>query len=167
MIDQVEALNIETMTPERANWLWERVRRQTLCFDDFNRDRADLFAARLAASTTMAFAYNDSGLITVENIIPKLLGTIHFFVWDPALHEADLVDIGRAVVQSVFDAFDLHRISAFPPAFNKLAIRVAVRCGFRYEGVLRQTYLYKGVHQDLMAYGLLRHEFRTAPKGMA
>ncbi len=160
MIDQLEQLDVDQLPSDVANALWARVRRQTVCFDDFSRDNAHLFAERLAAPSTVAFYYKDSALITIEGLVPKLLGNIHFFVWDPKILENEIVDVGRAIVSDVMERYDLHRISAFPPAFNKLALRVAVRCGFKYEGTIRQTFLQNGIYHDVMAYGLLRHEFR-------
>lgn len=159
MIADLQLLDVHQFTGDDANRLWERVRRQTICFDDFTRDNGYVFAARLASPTTAAFLYKDSGLITVEQIIPRMSGVIHFFYWDPNLREADLVEIGRDVCRYAFGTYELHRLTAAPPSFNKLAQRIASRIGFRYEGAMREAYLYKGQFHDLLLYGLLRDDF--------
>jgi RimJ/RimL family protein N-acetyltransferase len=156
---ELTPIDVASITTERANWLWEHVRRQSTCFDDFSRDRGDIFAARLCSPQTAIFEYGDSGLILIENIVPKLGATIHFFVWDPRVIEGEIVEVGRQACASVFEQYELHRITAAPPIFNKLATRVATRVGFRYEGTLRQAFLFKDQYHDIGVYGLLAHEF--------
>jgi len=156
----LHTLDVATMNGVDANRLWDRVRTQSICFDDFSRDRGELFAARLVSPSTVAFEYKDDGLILVENIVPRLSAEMHFFVWNPRLHESEITAVGRDVCRYVFDTYQLHRLSAFPPAFNKLAVRIATRVGFRFEGMIRQMFLYKGVYQDVEIRGLLADEFR-------
>jgi RimJ/RimL family protein N-acetyltransferase len=164
MIDTLTPLDIQSMNGADATRLWNHVRQQTVCFDDLTRDRGDVFAQRLVAPTTMSFAYKDDGLILIENIVPRLQGDIHFYVWG-SLSEAEITQVGREACRQAFDTYKLHRISAYPPAFNKLACRIAARVGFKYEGCMRQLFLHEGRYQDVFIYGLLAQEFATLAQG--
>jgi RimJ/RimL family protein N-acetyltransferase len=158
MIAELAPLDMKTISKDRALWIWEHVQRQDV-FDDFSRGNGALFARRLIAPTTCALEYADSGLILFEEIVPKLSAVGHFFIWDFNVHEAEMVDVGRVACRFVFDKFALHRITAIPPESAKLAQRVATRMGFKYEGTLRQSFLYKGKYLDAQIYGLLQSEF--------
>lgn len=153
-------VDVSQLSTARANWLWEHVSRQDICFDDFSRGRGDLFAARLCSPSTVIFEYGDSGLILVENIVPKLGASVHFYLWDPKVQESDIIAVGRGVVAQMFEEYQLHRLTASPPIMNKLAERIAQRVGFKYEGTIRQTFLYKGAYLDAKVFGLLAHEFK-------
>jgi RimJ/RimL family protein N-acetyltransferase len=156
---ELKEVHGSTYNLERANWLWERLKDQRACFDDFGKDRGDLFAARFAAANTMAFEYGDSGLVLVESILPRHSAEIHFFLWDKALREKEIADIGRQVVRQAFDVYKLHRMQTMIPAFNQFAQRIATLIGFKYEGTIRQAWLHNGRFFDVTYLGLLAHEF--------
>jgi len=156
----LETLDPVTITADDANRLWERVRTQDLCFDDFSRGHAELFAERLASPTTVGFLYKDAALVTVEHIVPKLNGWMHFFLWDTALAEGEMAVAGRRIARDVIDMFELHRLTALPPSFNKLACRLATRVGFRYEGLMKGAFLYKGHYHDVEIRGLMAEDLR-------
>lgn len=157
----IEQMDVEKISEEEANTLWARVRAQEICFDDFNRDRPDVFAQRLASPQTVVFRVKDSALVTVESIIPRLGGVMHFFLWDSSVPETELALAGRQVVSYCLDTYELVRLTAAAPSFNKLALRIAGRVGFKYEGNLRKSWLYKGVYYDAFVYGLLKDEWRV------
>lgn len=157
MIAAVKQLDPQTIARDDAIRLWEKVRTQAHCFDDLTRDRGDIFAARLLNPASAVFQTDDC-LVLVESIIPKLSAEIHFFVWSP-MKQADMLRYARAIIREVFDTYQLHRISAYPPVFNQLAQRLAIRTGFKWEGCLRGQFLYEGRYHDVLVYGLLRHEF--------
>jgi hypothetical protein len=161
MLDTIRPLDIATMTGADANRLWDNVRKQTICFDDISKDRGDIFAARLASPNTAAFEFNDAGLVMVESIVPRLMGVVHWYLWDPKkVTETELVEFGREICAHVMDVYQLHRLCAAPPMFNKLALRVAQRVGFKYEGTMRQAFLYQGLYHDVQMWGLLRQDQR-------
>lgn len=157
MTPTLELIDVQQMNGERANWLWQRVSKQVETFNDFTRGRGELFAQRLLSPRSMVFQYGESGLLTIEDIIPRLMGVIHFFLWD-TVPTGDLVAAGREACLAAFVTHDLHRISATPPVHNKMAYRLATRIGFKYEGTVRQAFLQHGVYHDVSVLGLLRHE---------
>lgn len=157
MIAELHPIDVLAMTTQDAEELWQRIRKQKLCFDDFTRDRGDVFASRLVNPTSAAFETKD-GLVLVESIVPRLSAEIHFYLWGSP-HEVDIDATGRDILWYVFHTYKVHRISAYPPVFNKIAKRLAARLGFKYEGCIRQQFLYEGRYQDVLVYGLLEQEF--------
>jgi hypothetical protein len=154
LLQPIDAIDI---TKEQAFDLWEHVRQQKLCFDDFTRDRADVFLSRIMNPSSAAFQC-DAGLVLIESIVPRLSAEIHFYMWKP-LHDVDIVAIGNEACREVFTTHKVHRLSAYPPAFNRLAQRIAMRLGFKWEGNIRQQFLYENRYHDILVYGLLAQEF--------
>jgi [ribosomal protein S5]-alanine N-acetyltransferase len=60
-----------------------------------------------------------------------------------------------------FRELRLRRIEACPFADNAASNRLLPRLGFKYEGNLRQRYLFKGRYADQLWYGLLKEEWET------
>jgi RimJ/RimL family protein N-acetyltransferase len=65
----------------------------------------------------------------------------------------------REVLRMGFDERSLHRIQLNALATNARAIRCYEKCGFRREGLQRQTVLKRGALADLVIMGLLREEW--------
>src|SRR5215831_10182085 len=160
MMQGLETLDPVTIKPEDANRLWERISVQDIAFDDFSRGNMHMFAEKLASPSTAAFLYKDAVLVMVEGIIPRLNGFMHFFLMDRKFSDNELAIVGRRIARDVIDMFDLHRITATPPAFNKFAVRIATRVGFRYEGLMKGAFLYKGHYHDLEIRGLVAEDLR-------
>ncbi len=59
------------------------------------------------------------------------------------------------VVKHGFEALGFHRVEAHTHPENRPSIRLLERCGFQFEGVLRQNYLMDGVFWDSAVYGKL------------
>lgn len=66
-----------------------------------------------------------------------------------------------------FSERGLHRVQLDALATNARAIRCYEKCGFRREGVQRQTVLKRGVLADLVIMGLLREEWEARRRGLA
>lgn len=148
-------LDLETITPQRANDLWRMLQHGGM--DDFNAQNPEIFAARLAAPDTVCFEH-PRGLAMLSGIHPRLNADIHFWSWG-GLSDAEIVRFGREVMKYAFDTYQLERITAAPPAFNKMAARIAVRLGFKYEGTFRHSFLFHGKYMDVFIYGIVRSEF--------
>jgi hypothetical protein len=155
---ELTPIDIQNYSREQAEKLWLNVKDQELAFDDYTRDRGDIFAARLCAIDTMAFEVPE-GLAMVTNIVPKLSAEIHFYLW-ANYPEQQIVDRGRDVVRYMFEEVAIHRLSAFIPVFHRVAQRIATRIGFKYEGAIREQFLTKGKYHDVNVYGLLQQEYR-------
>lgn len=68
-----------------------------------------------------------------------------------------------AVADCAFDRFGLNRLEAWTLPGNDASDRVLEKCGFVYEGTLRQKNWFKGDFHDHRIFGLLKSEHRQQP----
>jgi ribosomal-protein-alanine N-acetyltransferase len=52
-----------------------------------------------------------------------------------------------------------HRLEVLAAPRNIASVRVAQKCGFVTEGMLREAFFINGRYQDVAIMGLLRHEW--------
>ena len=152
--------DFEQISPERANELWKRI--QSGVIDDFNAADPRILAANLTAPSTVCFEH-ERGMSVLSNICPRLNADIHFWSWDGESAN-EIIKIGREVMRYGFETYTLERMTATIPAFNKFAIMIASRLGFRYEGCIRHAFLYHGKYKDVNVYGMLRAENESGPR---
>jgi RimJ/RimL family protein N-acetyltransferase len=67
----------------------------------------------------------------------------------------------RLLVDHLFDTTTAHRICAFTEAENLAEQKALEKCGFRREGILRQSGFVRGDWRDVAIYGILRGERLT------
>ena len=65
----------------------------------------------------------------------------------------------RAVLSFGYDVLGLNRIECRVMSENKGSIRVLEKCAMKFEGVLRQALLVKGVYRDISIYSMLKDEY--------
>ncbi|MFR0822223.1 MAG: GNAT family N-acetyltransferase [Clostridia bacterium] len=89
-----------------------------------------------------------------ENHKAKMLGyAISEAYWGRGI----MTEASKAVIEYGFKHMGLEVISAYCYPFNERSKKVLRKCGFEYEGVLRQAEkLYDGHVYDLICYSLLR-----------
>ncbi|MFQ6000848.1 MAG: GNAT family N-acetyltransferase [Anaerolineae bacterium] len=68
-------------------------------------------------------------------------------------------DAIKALLRFAFEELNLHRLYLSVFDFNKRAIRCYEKCGFRQEGVLRESLFRAGRYQNEILMGILRQEF--------
>ncbi|WP_043468708.1 GNAT family N-acetyltransferase [Kitasatospora sp. MBT66] len=92
-------------------------------------------------------------------------GTCEIGVWtEPAAQGRGLVSSAvRHLIDYAFTVRGMHRIEWHNRPDNLRSRAVAQRMGFTLEGVLRESYLHAGVHQDGEVWSLLTHEWK--PQG--
>lgn len=71
-------------------------------------------------------------------------------------------DTTRIVVRYGFMELNLHRIELIVFDYNKRAIRVYEKVGFKHEGVRRQAHFRDGEYHDVHLMSILRHEWDEA-----
>lgn len=59
-----------------------------------------------------------------------------------------------------FNDMKLHRIEAMTADYNTASIRILEKCGFVYEGRLREHYNVNGTMEDSVLFGLLKKDFK-------
>jgi len=68
-------------------------------------------------------------------------------------------DAIKALLRFAFEELNLHRLYLSVFDFNKRAIRCYEKCGFRQEGIVRESVFRHGRYQNEILMGILRHEF--------
>lgn len=76
-------------------------------------------------------------------------------------------DATRCLMKYAFDQLNLHRVTLYVHNFNERAIRAYEKCGFRREGLLRESYYLDGGYSDVVVMGLLRDEFLDSEEAHA
>ena len=65
----------------------------------------------------------------------------------------------RRLLDYVFRERRLNRVEAFCNVENAASEKVLLRCGFQYEGTVRQREFTKGVFCDLKQFGILKQDY--------
>lgn len=145
--------------PKRLQWLWKCILTQDYAIDDPGVALGpQAFLGQLFAPNSEWYEVEDWALVAVSGIIPCVNAIIHFVTWDE-FEIADVIAIQHYLFTDMFTRHDLNRITAYIPAFNKQAIRLATISGMRYEGELRKAFLKHGRYHNLQIFGILRDEF--------
>jgi len=112
----------------------------------------------------------DWGLVLKEN--GKLIGTMGFVWWKPDHAKAELgyamsrkywgrglmTEAVKAVMDFGFRFMKLNRLEARCNDTNPGSERVMVKCGMKYEGLLRQAMWEKGAFKNLKLYSVLNSD---------
>ncbi len=69
----------------------------------------------------------------------------------------------RLILRYAFDECDLHRVDLRVLEYNTRAIRCYEKCGFRREGLLRESALVDGVWYNDVIMAILESEYRAQP----
>jgi RimJ/RimL family protein N-acetyltransferase len=121
------------------------------------------------------FWERDEGTLHITDRDSHLLGLVQF--WRPSSDPVrNTFEIGFALfrpqdrgkgymteavsifVPYLFETTNVHRIQATTLSGNKASQRVLEKCGFRFEGVLRQFSFHRGQYKDAHLYSILRGE---------
>jgi [ribosomal protein S5]-alanine N-acetyltransferase len=103
----------------------------------------------------------------------RLIGTCGTIAWDRDNRHIDIgyhvlpsqwgngyaTEATRAVVRWCFEHMDIHRIQADCTDGNIGSERVLLKCGFKIEGLWRESCWEHGRFVDIKQFGLLRREF--------
>jgi ribosomal-protein-alanine N-acetyltransferase len=106
----------------------------------------------------------------------QLIGMCGAYDWDRVHRHIDLgyhilpeywgrgyaTEASHAIIGWCFDALDLHRIQADCTEGNIASERVMLKCGFRYEGLWRESCWEHGRFVNIKQFGLLRSEYSPA-----
>jgi RimJ/RimL family protein N-acetyltransferase len=118
----------------------------------------------------------DSGSLHGLWLDGKLVGGLLFRVFDaatgvceigcwlePAGTGKGLVTRGaRVLIDWAFEERGMHRVEWYASSANTSSVNTARRLGMTREGILRQSYPYRGVRQDREVWAVLAPEWRAA-----
>ncbi len=71
----------------------------------------------------------------------------------------------RLLLQVVFDQWGWHRAELWTLAENERAVRSFEKCGFRKEGLMKESAYYHGAYHDILHMGQLKSEWDARKKG--
>ncbi|MEG0469202.1 MAG: GNAT family protein [Longicatena sp.] len=103
----------------------------------------------------------------------ECIGQIAYFLVDSKNHFAEIeycigskyqkiglaTEAARAIIAFGFQQINLHKIQICHKSINMASRRVIEKCGFTYEGTLRDYFYIDGKYVDRLFYSILRNEF--------
>ncbi|MCX3062673.1 GNAT family N-acetyltransferase [Streptomyces beihaiensis] len=139
----------------------------------------DCDAARAWLQSYADKAARDAGRLWGIRVDGRLVGGVLFRTFDAAQGVAEAgcwlepSAAGRGLVTRAATAIidwavlerGIHRVEWIAGSANTASINVAKRLGMTRDGVLRQSFLYRGERQDMEVWSVLAPEWRTAREG--
>lgn len=76
-----------------------------------------------------------------------------------------MTEAAKAVIRFAFEEMAVDMISVYRGPLNARSGRVIEKCGFRYEGTLRNAYkIYDGTVRDVNCYSMMKEEYEALRK---
>ena len=138
-------------------------------------DDARSWYARMVAAMAEGTAQQ---LVLVDRASARVLGSALLFRFDAGSQRAELgyvlgraawrqglmAEALRALLDQAFSVAGLRRIEAEVDPRNDASHQLLLRLGFGHEGTARQRWVNHGQPCDVHRYGLLRDDWRAAPR---
>ncbi len=111
----------------------------------------------------------------IEKDSGKCIGQIAFFLIDSKNHFAEIeycigsefqcrgyaTEATKEIIRYGFEEINLHKIQICTTTTNKSSKRVIEKCGFTYEGTLRDYFYANGEYVGRLYFSILRNEFES------
>ena len=130
--------------------------------DDFERTWADRYRRGRAEGSAMNFAIEDAsdGAFLGVAVAPHLdhderTAELGYVLGAEARGRGVATEALRQLTAWAFDEQDMIRLQLLISGSNDASKRVAQRCGYRFEGVLRGLYVKQGVREDTESWSRL------------
>ena len=119
------------------------------------------------------FWNQDQGTLLVTDKKQRMLGTISFFKGLPYAQGFELgaviyrpedrgqgymTEAIRVFCSYLFDLMDIPRLQANTSRGNAASRRLLEKCGFVFEGTMRNALFHRGAYTDVLLFSLLREE---------
>lgn len=109
----------------------------------------------------------------IDKVTEECIGQIAYFVVDSKNHFAEIeycigtafqckgfaTEATKAIMKYGFEKINLHRVQMCTKTINKPSQRVIEKCGFIYEGTLRDYFLIGHQYVGRLCYSILKEEF--------
>jgi len=152
------------LTPNKIRELWLEYSKHDVLFSDYTRGKVEPFITSILNPRSFWFELFDNessrpiGIASITDIIPKYDAKGHFAFWDR-------IGSGRekliwTLMDICFQEFDLHRMSAEIPAYQRGTIRSTKRLGFSQEGEKKESIFHKGAWMNTIIFGITVDEFK-------
>ncbi|MET8829645.1 GNAT family protein [Streptomyces sp. NPDC004610] len=174
--DRAELRPLETWHAEEFLAHLDRGRDFITRYIPFGAQATDTDSAREILKRYADLRGTDSGSLHGLWLDGTLVGGVLFRIFDAA---TGVCEIGcwlepaatgrglitracRVLIDWAVDDRGMHRVEWHAAALNTASVRTAQRLGFTREGVLRESFPWKGVRQDTEIWAVLADEWRTA-----
>ena len=111
----------------------------------------------------------------IEKKSSECIGQIAYFLVDNKNHFAEIeycigsdfqckgfaTEATRAIISYGFNKINLHKVQICTKTINKPSKRVIEKCGFTYEGMLRDYFYMDGKYVGRLYFSMLREEFES------
>ncbi|MCM1269024.1 MAG: GNAT family N-acetyltransferase [Ruminococcus flavefaciens] len=109
----------------------------------------------------------------IEKKSGECIGQIAYFLVDSKNHFAEIeycigsdfqckgfaTEATKAIIAYGFDKINLHKVQICTKTINKSSKRVIEKCGFTYEGTLRDYFYMDGEYVGRLYFSILRNEY--------
>jgi hypothetical protein len=160
-IKMPEGVRLLEVTPEKLQKIWGELSKIDGLFDDYSRDRMDIFLRKITSPDTVWLERTDgNGLLYLTSVLPNLSATGHLVYWDRKLRgrEKFTIDCLAWLVQVI----PLEKVNLYLPDFAKIARSFAKRVGFVKEGCIRNWSYNNEKLFNMYIYGMTRVEVLQA-----
>lgn len=111
----------------------------------------------------------------IEKNSCECIGQIAFFLVDSKNHFAEIeycigsefqnngyaTEATKAVIRYGFEKINLHKVQICTKTINKPSKRVIEKCGFTYEGTLRDYFYMNGEYVGRLYFSMLKSEYKS------
>lgn len=159
-----QGVQLLELTPQKGQMLWDTFNQINGIFDDYHKDRPDLFLQRLVAPDTVWLEREDgNGVLYLTEVVRGLSAVGHIVYWDKKLRGRE--EFTLDCLRWLMDTIPLQKVNVFLPDFAKTAHAFATRMGFKQEGKIRNWTFYDAKMHDMFIFGMTREEaLATAEK---
>ncbi|MEM6427924.1 MAG: GNAT family protein [Deinococcota bacterium] len=120
-----------------------------------------LFSKRKGCAWAIDYQDTLIGAIRINRIYKKeRCGIIGYELINTHWGQGFMTEALTEVVKQGHTTFNLNRLEAWTSPGNPGSDKVLLKCGFQYEGTLRQKSYFKGKFQDLRMFGRLQADER-------
>lgn len=155
----VTPLNTPALSKEETELFWQLVSGQDYEFSDFERGNREAWLTRFKDMRHLHLDIGGDGYCVLINAWCCDTPDLHFCIWNPERPFRDILAAGVEILNFVFKQMNAARVTGFIPENNPNAKKFATMLGFKFEGELRQAFLYHGKRLNVSIFGILRQEW--------
>lgn len=149
-------------TPEKISWLWAEMAKYRTLFNDYTRGKYENYVNLITLPDSYWMEVIDIrtgitvGIMYLTDLGQIISPTAHILFFDRKL--ADKVAICREALRHVAAKFPLHRFTAVVPEIYHATIRMALKLGFKREGLMIESQYIGGKWVNEVILGLQASE---------